>query len=224
MFPLLIAKFIFLLLMKCAYLQLIQQIWMEPQLYFGRYMRCWAHKNWSHLKAAFKEFMRSWMGKTKVQTTHLLTHLFKNDVLGASYEPINAESVWDTSVAKGNKHGHWSSFIPVEERRQVLNEGKSWTQWRESRGLDGGGKLNMLFATLWPLDHSPPGSSVHGILQARVLEWVAIPFSRGSSRPRDQTHVSCSAGWFFTIWATREAPGGTGGVTCQRDGQGRGPT
>ena len=57
-----------------------------------------------------------------------------------------------------------------------------------------------------PMDYSPPGSSVHGILQARILEWVAIPFSRGSSQPRDQTLVSCIAGRFFTIWATREAP------------------
>ena len=48
---------------------------------------------------------------------------------------------------------------------------------------------------------SPPGSSVHGILQARILEWVAIPFSRGSSSPRDQTQVSCVScieGRFFT--------------------------
>ena len=57
---------------------------------------------------------------------------------------------------------------------------------------------------LWdPLDSSPPGSSVHGILQARTLEWVAIPFSRRSSPPKDQTHVSCIAGRFFTVWATR---------------------
>ena len=56
-----------------------------------------------------------------------------------------------------------------------------------------------------PRDCSPPGSSDHGILQARILEWVAIPFSRGSSWPRDQTQVSCIAGRFFTIWATREA-------------------
>ena len=49
-----------------------------------------------------------------------------------------------------------------------------------------------------------PGSSVHGILQARILEWVAIPFSRGSSQPRDWTQVSCIAGGFFIIWATRE--------------------
>ena len=52
---------------------------------------------------------------------------------------------------------------------------------------------------------SLPGSSVHGILQARILVWVAIPFSRGSSQLRDQTQVSCIAGGFFTIWATGEA-------------------
>ena len=45
-----------------------------------------------------------------------------------------------------------------------------------------------------PKDSSPPGSSVHGILQVRTLEWVAIPFSRGSSWPRDRTQVSCIAG------------------------------
>jgi len=49
-----------------------------------------------------------------------------------------------------------------------------------------------------PMDCSPPGSSVHGLLQARILEWVAIPFSTGSSQPRDQTQVSCIAGRFFT--------------------------
>ena len=59
-------------------------------------------------------------------------------------------------------------------------------------------------ATPWT-DCSLPGSCVHGILQARILEWVAIPFSRGSSWPRDQTWVSSIAGRFFTIWATREA-------------------
>ena len=48
-------------------------------------------------------------------------------------------------------------------------------------------------------------SSVHGIFQARVLQWVAIPFSRGSSQPGDRTQVSCITGRFLTIWATREA-------------------
>ena len=55
------------------------------------------------------------------------------------------------------------------------------------------------------MDCSPPGPSVHGILQARILEWVAMSSSRGSSQIRDQTQVSCMAGGFLTIWATREA-------------------
>ena len=56
-----------------------------------------------------------------------------------------------------------------------------------------------------PMDCSLPGSSVHGIFQARVLEWVSISFSRGSSWPRDQTQVSHIAGRCFTAWATRKA-------------------
>ena len=59
-----------------------------------------------------------------------------------------------------------------------------------------------------PMDYSLPGSSGHGIFQARVLEWVAISFSRGSSWPRDRTRVSFIAGRRFAIWATREAPKG----------------
>ena len=54
-------------------------------------------------------------------------------------------------------------------------------------------------------DCSPPGFSVHGIFQARLLDWVAVFFSRGSSQPRDQTHVSHIAGRLFTLWATRES-------------------
>ena len=56
-----------------------------------------------------------------------------------------------------------------------------------------------------PMDCSLPGSSVHGILQGRILEWVAIPFSRGSSWPRDGTQVSCIAGRFFSVCVTRKA-------------------
>ena len=50
-----------------------------------------------------------------------------------------------------------------------------------------------------PMDYSLPGSSVHGIFQARILEWVTISFSRGSSQPRDGTWVSCTAGGHITI-------------------------
>ena len=55
------------------------------------------------------------------------------------------------------------------------------------------------------MDCSLSGSSVHWISQARILDWVAISFSRGSSQPRDQMQVSCIAGRFFTIWAIRES-------------------
>ena len=56
----------------------------------------------------------------------------------------------------------------------------------------------------YPRDCSPPGSSVHAILQARILEWVTILFSRGSSLTRDWNQGFCTAGGFFTIWTTRE--------------------
>ena len=59
--------------------------------------------------------------------------------------------------------------------------------------------------SLRPMGCSPPSSSVHGILQARILGWVAISFSRGSSWPRDRTQVSCIAGRHFNLCATREA-------------------
>ena len=64
------------------------------------------------------------------------------------------------------------------------------------------------FSHVWlcdPMDCSPPGSSVHGTLQARILAWVAMRSSRASSRPRDWTWVSCTAGKLFTVWASREA-------------------
>ena len=64
--------------------------------------------------------------------------------------------------------------------------------------------VTQLCLTLWnPMDCSLPGSSVHGISQARILEWVAISSSRGSSQPRDRTRVSCLAGRFLTT----EPPG-----------------
>ena len=55
------------------------------------------------------------------------------------------------------------------------------------------------------MDCSPPDSSVQEIFQARILEWVAISFSRGPSQPRDQTRVSCTVGRFYADWATRDA-------------------
>ena len=56
-----------------------------------------------------------------------------------------------------------------------------------------------------PMDCGPPGSSVHGVLQGRILEWIAMPFSRESSQPRNQMWASHTAGRLFTVWATRVA-------------------
>ena len=73
-----------------------------------------------------------------------------------------------------------------------------------------------LFVALWTC--RLPGSSVHGILHVKMQEWVAIPFSRGSSQLKDWTQVSCIAGKFFTIWVTRE-----GHVYTQREASFPGP-
>ena len=74
----------------------------------------------------------------------------------------------------------------------------SWGKWPYEVAHSG-------LTLCYPMDCNLPGSSVHGILQARVLEWVAIAFCRGSSQPRGQTRVSCIAGGRLTIWAIREA-------------------
>ena len=66
-----------------------------------------------------------------------------------------------------------------------------------------------------PMDCSLPGPSIHGILQARIVDLVAIPFSRGSSQPRDWTWVSWLAGRFFTVWATREAKASFESKSCK---------
>ena len=85
-------------------------------------------------------------------------------------------------------------------RAASLTVGNPWP-WVESKLLVTWSCLTLCD----PMDYSSPAPSVHGILQTRILEWVAIPFSR-SSQLRDCTGVFCIAGKFFTFWATREAP------------------
>ena len=98
-------------------------------------------------------------------------------------------------------------------------EGRRRRGRQRMRGLDGNGHESVLVAqscrTLCdPMDCSPPGSSVHGISQARILEWVAMSCTRGSPQPRDRTQVSCTAGEFFTLGHEFEHTPGVG------DGQG----
>ena len=89
----------------------------------------------------------------------------------------------------------YSTYIFFSYLLSPFNKDK--VKWSESHSV--------VSDSLRPMDHT-----VHGILQARILEWVAFPFSRGSSHLRDQTQVSCIAGRFFTSWATGK-PKNTGG-------------
>ena len=92
---------------------------------------------------------------------------------------------------------------PGIEPRSLTSAGGFFTTWatREAQRCVSVRLLQLCLTLCDPMDYSPLGSSVHGILQARTLEWVAIPFSRESSQPRGWTWVSCIAGRFFTIWA-----------------------
>ena len=82
-------------------------------------------------------------------------------------------------------------FFPLE--RDLLVRTVHRRKWKKIK-----------FAQLCPTLHDPMDCTVHGILQAKILEWVAYPFSRGSSQPRNWTGVSCITGRFFTNWAIRE--------------------
>jgi len=141
--------------------------------------------------------------------------------------------VWVNYSTLKNSHP-WKSHLPEKVHRDrtslghqpvpVMGKVAFLHQGMESAGIhrttNSGGSVTLIWDLLVllcvsvtqpcsilcdPVDCSPPGSSVRGILQARTLEWVAISFSRGSSPPRDQTQVFCIAGGFFTVWDTREA-------------------
>ena len=100
----------------------------------------------------------------------------------------------------GNKRKNtWPSGTGVV-RRMVL----CWVAL-EGRDTVSEGKLSLFVKVKWKWKSLSRSLWPHEILQAKILEWVAFPFSRGSSRPRDQTQVSHIAGRFFTSWATREA-------------------
>ena len=108
-----------------------------------------------------------------------------------------------SSVCEEQQIKFWRSPVPLYDLVRWCwtfpHEVKLSTCWMSKWVI-----VSQLCPTLCdPMDYSLPGSSVRGILQARILEWVTIDFSRGSSQPRDQTWVSHVAGRFFTIWATR---------------------
>ena len=114
--------------------------------------------------------------------------LFSKSVFGAkqlsSHALFSLESLNSPKFHKWREKVSWHVWVfPSENDVKVLVVQSCWTLCD-------------------PTDFRPPGSSVCGILQARTLECVAIPFFRESSQPRGQTWVSCIAGQFFTFWAT----------------------
>ena len=101
------------------------------------------------------------------------------------------------SVTRGQSPAGTLRALPSPRARAPVRQGKEEMRWWFSRSV--------VSDSCNPLDCSPPGSSALGILQARMQEWVTISSSRGSSWLRDRTCISCTAGGFFTDWATREA-------------------
>ena len=122
-------------------------------------------------------------------------HHFRKKKSRFFYTPLSNDSSGKRFILLSLPSDWWDSSLLLEDSRVPSN---FWC-WE---------RLNVLVAqpclTLCdPVDCSPPGSSVLEIFQARILEWVAISFSRGSSQPRDRTRVSCTAGKFFTDWITK---------------------
>ena len=103
---------------------------------------------------------------------------------------------WDFKQAPGiTEPDQWlSCFTKFRSPNSQRKAGSYGCETQESESVS----YPAVSSSLQPHGCSPPGSSVHGILQARILEWVALPFSRGSSWPRDRTRVFCIAGGFFT--------------------------
>ena len=112
-------------------------------------------------------------------------------------EPVHRQQdlsfIPDATVSQSKRLGK------TGEGTTLLIEKRSWCLAKQQYQCRLHAKLLQSCSTLWkPMDYSLPGSSVHGILQARVLEWVAMPSSRGSSQPRDWTRVSfisCMVRW-----------------------------
>ena len=132
-------------------------------------------------------------------SVHLLLSLLWNQISLA--RRVRSWSV--NSVSISPFFGYWIKFVLSQSQLQFCYL-STWTQlgWGPKQGP---------WDSKWRESCSIMSKSLrhhgllHGILQARILEWEAFPFSRGSSRPRDGTQVSRIAGGFFTSWATREA-------------------
>ena len=141
--------------------------------------------------------MRCWHLQQHEWTQRLSYKWSKSDRERQIYHLVGSKEIMQVSLFTKQKQTHRhrkQTWLPRGKvRRGMTNyEFKNTLKWSESHSIAS--------YSLWPHD-----CTVHGILQARMLEWVAFLFSRGSYQPRDQTCVSSIAGGFFISWATREA-------------------
>ena len=131
--------------------------------------------------------------------TKTYTHMFIAAILNNSLNVEATQMSINWWMKKGNILCHKKSVSPLK-RTEVLMHAITWVNCANVMS-----EFAQSCPTLCdPMDCSLPGSSIHGIFQAIVLEWIAISFSRGSSQPRDRTQVSCIVDRHFTVWATRE--------------------
>ena len=123
----------------------------------------------------------------------------------AVFSPANALaspcSTWWEKILHAGKFCRWTSIVSMAYCPHFPTLQSNMSEFT----LKNYSRIDYIDSLLFLGLCSPPDSSVHGILQARILEWVATPFTRGSYQPRNWTWVSHVAGRVFTIWATREA-------------------
>ena len=136
---------------------------------------------------------------------HSKTHHLMQPCLSERQDSIPPTKAQAHYLPPGSQHRPLDQPHPPRGRHQKQEELQPWSLRKRDHKHSKFSLATQLCLTLCnPIDYSLPGSSIHGIFQARVLEWVATAFSRGSSQPRDRTRVSHIVGRRFTIWATRE--------------------
>ena len=127
--------------------------------------------------------------------------------LGKLWEMVRDRETWSAAVCGVAKSQRWqpSNNNKCTSHCTFFNHDSFILQLEVCTSYEWVSEVTQSCPTLCdPMDCSLPGFSIHGIFQARILEWVAISFSRGSSQPRDRTLVSHIAGRRFTLWAIRE--------------------